>query len=199
LFRSIEIHPQILQLWRDVAARSMDETGADVMETPVATEIGLAGPDDIPHWMSLAEEVRSLFGPMSGFDTILMRKITKGQAYCARARGQGLPFVGGVLIGGAGQVHWIRWLAVCANHRRLGIGRLLVEAVICSTPEQSVLFVDTFPSGTPGALQAELLYQRCGFIPVALVNVDGQLRQRYRRHRSPQHAPSETPPPPHCR
>lgn len=182
-----------------MAARSMDETGADMTETLVAIEIGLAGPDDIPPWMSLAEDMVPLFGPMPSFEAVLKRKIAQSQAYCARASGQGLPFPGGALIGGAGQEYWIRWLAVCAKHRRLGIGRLLAEAVISSTPEQSVLFVDTSPSGTPGALEAELLYRRCGFIPVALVNVDGRLRQRYRRHRSPQHAPSETPAPPHSR
>lgn len=162
-------------------------------------EIDLAGPDDMSHWISLAEDLLPLFGPMPGFDGVLTRKIAQSQAYCARASGQGLPFLGGALIGGAGQEYWIRWLAVCAKHRRLGIGRLLAEAVISSTPEQSVLSVDTFPSGTPGALEAELLYRRCGFIPVALVNVDGQLRQRYSRHRSPRHAPSETLAPPHCR
>jgi GNAT superfamily N-acetyltransferase len=159
----------------------MHETVGDLMDMPVTIEIGLAGPDDIPHWMSLAEEVLSLFGPMPGFDTVLTRKIAKGQAYCARARGQGLPFLGGVLIGGAGEEHWIRWLAVCSAYRRLGIGRQLTEAVIAAISARSFLNVDTFAKGNPGAVEASHLYESCGFVPTGVVDVDGQVRQRYRR------------------
>jgi GNAT superfamily N-acetyltransferase len=131
--------------------------------------------------MLLAEEVVPLFGPMPNFDTILRRKIAKSQAYCARARGLGLPFLGGVLFGGAGEIHWIRWLAVLSTHRRLGIGRRLTEAVIAAIPAQSVLNVDTFAKGNPGAAEGGGLSVSCGFVPIDIVNVDGKARQRYRR------------------
>jgi GNAT superfamily N-acetyltransferase len=144
-------------------------------------EIDLAGPDDIPHWMSLAEEVLPLFGPMPGFGGVLKRKIAQSQAYCARASGQGLPFLGGVLIGGAGDEHWIRWLAVRSRYRRLGIGRKLMEAAISAVPPGSFLNVDTFAEGHPGGAQAGRLYESYGFVATELVNVGGQVRQRYRR------------------
>lgn len=144
-------------------------------------EIDLAGPDDISPWILLAEEMLPLFGPMPGFDGVLTRKIAQSQAYCARPSGQGLPFLGGVLIGGTGQEHWIRWLAVCSTHRRLGIGRLLTEAVIAAIPARSFLNVDTFTKGNPGAVEASHLYESCGFVPTGVVDVDGQFRQRYRR------------------
>ncbi len=144
-------------------------------------EIDLAGPDDIPPWMSLAEEMLPLFGPIPDFDGVLTRKIAQRQAYCARASGQGLQLLGGVLIGGTGQEHWIRWLAVCSTHRRLGIGRLLTEAVIAAIPARSFLNVDTFAKGNPGAVEASHLYESCGFVPTGVVDVDGQFRQRYRR------------------
>lgn len=144
-------------------------------------EIDMAEPYDIPHWMSLAEEVRPLFGPMPGLDGVLKRKIAQYQAYCARASGQGLPFLGGVLIGGAELEHWIRWLAVSPTHRRLGIGRLLIEAVIAAIPPGAFLNVDTFLKGAPGAAEASRLYESCGFVPTDVVAVHGQVRQRYRR------------------
>lgn len=144
-------------------------------------EISPACPADVPHWMSLTEEVRPLFGPMPGFDGVLTRKIAQNQAYCARATTHGLPFLGGVLIGGAGQEHWIRWLAVSSRYRRLGIGRELTEAAILALPPGSFLNVDTFAEGRLGALEAGRLYESCGFVPTELVSVGGELRQRYRR------------------
>lgn len=159
----------------------MDGAVSDLRGTPAEFQIGLAVPDDIPQWMSLAQEVLSLFGPMPGFETILMRKIAKSQAYCARASGQGSGVLGGILIGGAGAETWIRWLAVSSVYRRLGIGRELTKAAIAAVPQDSVLNVDTFPTGAPGALEAERLYRSCGFVPIGLVNVDGQVRQRYSR------------------
>lgn len=152
-----------------------------LIETSVAIEIDLAGPGDIPLWMSLAEEVLPLFGPMPGFDTVLKRKIAQSQAYCARASGQGLPFLGGVLIGGAGQEYWIRWLAVSPRHRRFGIGRKLTEAAIAAIPPPCFVNVDTFARGQPGAAEAGRLYESCGFVPTDVVDVEGQRRQRYRR------------------
>ena len=177
----------------------MDEVVRDLRGTPAELQIGLAVRDDIPQWMSLAEEVLSLFGPMPGFETILMRKIAKSQAYCARASGQDASLVGGVLIGGAGSENWIRWLAVSSGYRRLGIGRKLTEVVIAAVPRGSMLNVETFAEGSLGAVEAGRLYESCGFVPMGLVNVNGQVRQRYSRHCIPQHAPLETPVPPHCR
>lgn len=159
----------------------MDEQFGGLIETSVAIEIDLAGPGDISLWMSLAEEVLPLFGPMPGFDNVLQQKIAQKRAYCARATGQGLPFLGGVLIGGSGQEYWIRWLAVSSMYRRCGIGRLLTEAAIAATAPGSFLNVDTFAKGNPGAAEAGRLYESCGFVPTDVVEVAGQVRQRYRR------------------
>lgn len=144
-------------------------------------EIDLARPADVSPWMSLAEEMVPLFGPMAGFEAVLKRKIAQSQAYCARASGQGLSFLGGVLIGGAGKEYWIRWLAVSSGHRRFGIGRKLTEAAIAAIPSQCFVNVDTFAKGQPGAAEAGRLYESCSFAPTDVVDVEGQRRQRYRR------------------
>ncbi|WP_374591220.1 GNAT family N-acetyltransferase [Ciceribacter sp. RN22] len=75
---------------------------------------------------------------------------------------------------------WIRWLAVSAESRRKGLGRLLVATVIFKTPRNAVL-INTFAGGSPGANAAGGLYRACGFEPTELWEKDGVVRQRYVR------------------
>jgi GNAT superfamily N-acetyltransferase len=143
--------------------------------------ISLAQHDDVAPWLRLAEEVVPLFGPMPGFDNVLIRKIAQRQAYCARTDAGDGCFLGGVIIGGSGTEYAIRWLAVSSNFQRLGIGKLLVEAAISTTPPESTIHVDTFVAGSPGAGAARRLYECCGFIPADIWREGEVVRQRYVR------------------
>lgn len=141
-------------------------------------EISLAQRDDVAPWLRLAEEVVPLFGPMPGFDDILVRKIARRQAYCARAGAEDGCFLGGVIIGGNGMQYAIRWLAVSSRFQRLGIGKALVEAVVSTMPPDSTIQVDTFVAGSPGAGAARGLYEGCGFIPGCIWREGEVVRQR---------------------
>ncbi|WP_341365513.1 GNAT family N-acetyltransferase [Yoonia sp. BS5-3] len=144
-------------------------------------QIALAEIHDLPAWSTLASEVVPLFGPMPEFETILERKIEENRAYCAKIKGNGLKFAGGILLGGAGKKHWIRWLAVSAEFRQFGIGRLLVAAAMENTPQGSDLLVDTFAAGSSGGEAARQLYKSYGFEPIGFVEVEGMHRERFRR------------------
>lgn len=143
--------------------------------------ITLAEHNDIDPWMLLAEQVIPLFGPMPHFEAILGRKIAQKQAYCARIGTNNMTLIGGVLIGGTGREHWIRWLAVSSEYRRRGVGRTLVEKAISAVPANSPIYVDTFVGESAEADAANRFYQTCGFAPAEVWQVDDLLRQRYVR------------------
>ncbi|HDF2330362.1 TPA: GNAT family N-acetyltransferase [Morganella morganii] len=142
-------------------------------------QIALAEDHDVTPWLMLAEQVIPLFGPMPDFDVVLKRKVMQGQAFCARTATNGSNFAGGVLIGGKGNEHWIRWLAVLAEHRRLGVGGRLLEAAVAAIPACSTIYVDTFAKGNPGAGPANRLYQSYGFEAAGLWKTGTVTRQRY--------------------
>lgn len=144
-------------------------------------EISLAQSNDVAPWLRLAEEVMPLFGPMPGFDDILVRKIAQRQAYCARANAEDGCFLGGVIIGGSGTEYAIRWLAVSSNFQRQGIGKALVEALLSTIPPKSTIQVDTFVAGSPGADAPRRLYEGCGFVPGCIWREGKVVRQRYFR------------------
>lgn len=142
--------------------------------------IGLAESNDIASWMTLTEQVVPLFGPMPDFEAILQRKISRRQAFCARSDSD-RAIAGGMLIGGTGSEFWIRWLAVSRDHRRCGIGRMLVKTAIANAPAKSIIYVDTFAERNFGAEAAASLYKNCGFEPAEIWRMDGAVRQRYVR------------------
>ncbi|MCB5203760.1 GNAT family N-acetyltransferase [Neorhizobium sp. T786] len=143
--------------------------------------ISLAQHDDIAPWLRLAEEVAPLFGPVPGFEEVLTRKISQRQAHCARRDAENSSFLGGVIVGGNGKEYAIRWLAVFCDFHRLGIGKLLLEAAISTTPPESSVYVDTFVAGSPGADAARRLYECCGFFPADIWREGDVVRQRYLR------------------
>ena len=142
-------------------------------------QIALAEDRNLKPWMMLARQVVPLFGPMPDFEAVLVRKIRQDQAFCARTANQSSLFIGGVLIGGRGNEHWIRWLAVLSEHRRHGVGRRLVETAIAAIPANSTIYVDTFAGGSPGAYAANRLYRDCGFEAAELWKTGTVVRQRY--------------------
>lgn len=144
-------------------------------------KINLARHDDVEPWLELAEEVVPLFGPMPGFDAVLIRKIAQQQAYCARTDNRNGGFIGGVILGGGGSVHAIRWLAVRLGFQRLGVGKSLVDAAIANIPARASIHVDTFVTGSPGAGPAMGFYESCGFIPRDIWTEGEVVRQRYVR------------------
>ncbi|MFK0162124.1 GNAT family N-acetyltransferase [Rhizobium sp. NPDC090279] len=143
-------------------------------------QIDLAAHTDIAPWLMLADEVVELFGPMPGFSAILERKIDQKRALCARIAG-GQSFAGGILLGGSGDVFWIRWLAVSREHRRHGIGRRLIEAAIARSPPHCFIYVDTFTEETVEGLEARRAYESCGFTPAEIWESDDMVRQRFIR------------------
>jgi len=142
--------------------------------------VSLAETNDIASWITLTEQVVPLFGPMPDFEAVLQRKISRQQAFCARSDSD-RAIAGGMLIGGTGCEFWIRWLAVSREHRRCGIGRMLVKTAIANAPPKSVVYVDTFVEGSAGAEAATRLYRNCGFKPTENWTRDGVTRQRYAR------------------
>lgn len=84
-----------------------------------------------------------------------------------------------MLIGGTGNEQWIRWLAVLSEHRRLGVGRRLVETAIAAAPANSTIYVNTFAERSPGAHAANRLYRNCGFEAAELWKTGTVIRQRY--------------------
>ena len=142
--------------------------------------VSLAETNDIASWITLTEQVVPLFGPMPDFEAVLQRKISRQQAFCARSDSD-RAIAGGMLIGGTGCEFWIRWLAVSREHRRCGIGRMLVKIAIANAPAKSVIYVDTFLEGDNGAEAAAGLYESCGFEPAGIWRTDDGVRQRYSR------------------
>ena len=145
------------------------------------TQIALAEKSHMPAWLSLASELEPLFGPMPDFEIVLKRKILRKQAYCALVESNGLHFAAGVLIGGSGNEHWIRWLGVYSQFRQSGVGSSLVEAVLQRIPPTSDVFVDTFVAGSPGGKAARHLYMSFGFKPVGPLEIEGQSRDRLKK------------------
>lgn len=144
-------------------------------------KVTLAEMRTVPAWLSLASKVEPLFGPMPNFDSVVERKILRKQAFYALVDNKSTSFAGGVLIGGSGNEHWIRWLAVCPDFRKVGVGRSLVEAALQRIPPSSDVFVDTFVAGSSGGEAARHLYKNFGFEPIGSVEIEGRPRDRFKR------------------
>ncbi len=125
---------------------------------------------DIPSWLAIVREVEPLFGPMARFDITLRTKIAEGAALCVRAADGAVE--GGVLLGGQGPEHWIRWLAVRHSARRRGTGSALLDAVLSRCPAPCTVSLATFGPDIAGGRPARRLYERFGFAAGAMLAGD---------------------------
>lgn len=128
-------------------------------------------PTDLDGWRDLAREVEDLFGaPMADDPTWnghLERAMARGDAWCVHD-------VSGRVVGAMWlspptdeRLH-IRWLAVCAETRRHGVGHALVEVALAEAHGRAVRVV-TFGTGHPAGTEADAarrLYGAMGFSPV---------------------------------
>jgi ribosomal protein S18 acetylase RimI-like enzyme len=138
----------------------------------------LANTADVASWLEIVREVEPLFGPMPDFKTMLLRKIDERAALCVRSRDP-VVVLGGILLGGSAPYGWIRWLAVRSSARGIGIGQCLVEGAVKRLPTSNAISVDTFREENMQGRPARRLYERLGFLPGPLVEIEGLPRQRY--------------------
>lgn len=138
----------------------------------------LATTADVASWLEIVREVKPLFGPMSDFKTTLLRKIDQRAALCVRS-GDLVVVLGGILLGGGTPYGWIRWLAVRSSARGIGIGQCLVEEAVKRLATSNTISVDTFREENMEGRPARRLYERLGFLPGPLVQIEGLPRQRY--------------------
>jgi GNAT superfamily N-acetyltransferase len=145
------------------------------MHASLATTAGVAS------WLEIVCEVEPLFRPMPDFETTLFRKINQRAALCVRSDNQHDPafVLGGILLGRAPPQVWIRWLAVRSSARGIGIGRCLVEEAIKQLAVSNRISVETFPEENIEGRPARRLYERLGFLPGPLTEIEGLPRQRY--------------------
>jgi ribosomal protein S18 acetylase RimI-like enzyme len=135
--------------------------------------------EDVASWLEIVREVEPLFGPMPGFESVLLRNIGRGTALCARdANGQVL---GGVLLRAPPDAR-ITWLAVRASARRRGVGRALVAEALRRCQPPCEVLVDTFGPDNAEGRAARGLYESFGFTPAECLpdGPEGGSRQRFR-------------------
>jgi ribosomal protein S18 acetylase RimI-like enzyme len=133
--------------------------------------VQVAQEQDIVGWLVLAAEVESLFGPLRddpAFRRALERNIARGTAFCVRAADgpPGTRLLGGLLFSPArpdeGE-HEIGWLAVSAECRRCGVGRLLVEHALGPVERPATIAVVTFAEESEAGQVAQRFYRSLGF------------------------------------
>ncbi|GLY13458.1 GNAT family N-acetyltransferase [Kineosporia rhizophila] len=133
---------------------------------------------DRPAWLRLAAEVEYLFGPLvgdPGFEAALSRNIDRGSALCVRTS-EGL--AGGLLLSAHHPLYRIGWLAVSQQHRKQGVGALLVRTAIGTlTRAPGAVEVTTFGPEHQGK-DASGFYERLGFQATGWVSDDG-MRESY--------------------
>ncbi|MFJ9440862.1 GNAT family N-acetyltransferase [Kitasatospora sp. NPDC101235] len=148
-------------------------------------------PADLPGFLALAAEVEHWFGPMvaePGFHRAVRSSTDRGLATVAEDD-RGL--LGGLLFGAGNAgperppVHHLHWLVVAGRARGTGVGRELVEDVLCRHVRgPATVEVVTFGPDHPGAVAsgARVFYERLGFTPAEAAGPgpEGGSRQVYR-------------------
>ena len=143
--------------------------------------VSLATTGDVASWLEIVRDVEPLFGPMPDFEATLFRKISQRIALCVRLDNQHYPAIvlGGILLGSTPTQGWLRWLAVRSSARGIGIGRCLVEEAMKQLAASKSISVETFREENIEGRPARRLYERLGFLPGPLTEINGQPRQRY--------------------
>ena len=122
---------------------------------------------DFMGWLTLAEEVENLFGPMVSkkeFHDSLKEKISEGQAFCAKLKSKksGAPLFGGIVI--SKKDNEIIWFAVSKEQRGKGLGEKLITYAIANLDQSRPISVITFDENIKEGLPARKLYLKHGFI-----------------------------------
>lgn len=143
--------------------------------------ISSASLGDVEPWLELAGQVESLFGPMPGFQQVLLRNIDRGTALVVRAADG--PLLGGLLFAQTTEALVINWLAVASDARRRGIGTSLVRAAVERAGDLGEVRVITFGEDVEGGWAGRELYESCGFVggPNVLAGPEGGSRQLFTR------------------
>lgn len=117
---------------------------------------------DVESWLELATQVESLFGPMPGFEQVLVRNIDRETTLVVR--GADGTVVGGLLFALTSDALLINWLAVAHSVRRRGIGASLVRAAVQRAGKGGEVRVITFGADVEGGRAGRDLYASCGFV-----------------------------------
>jgi len=123
----------------------------------------ISTPLDYPLWLSLAEEVEPLFGPMvedPQFQDGLKRALLGGYAICVMKK-EPASLLGGIIFDRL--ENEILWLAVRSANRKAGIGRLLLQEAINRLDAHRPIRVQTYDPSFPSGLPARKLYLDFGF------------------------------------
>ena len=145
-------------------------------------EIRLAENSDLSGWVQLVEPMRHLFPgletpeSMEGYARDIAGAISRQEALCAVENGT----ICGVLAFSRAE-NELAFLAVSAQHRRQGIARKLAERMFRELDSARPVKLITYRAGVPEGEAARSLYQRLGFCPGRLVEVDGSPAQEFLR------------------
>lgn len=134
---------------------------------------------DVPSWMEIVRQVEPLFGPMPDFREVLARNVARGTALLVRDDDGAV--IGGVLLSVKEDRCVIGWLAVRAESRGAGVGRVLLEAALGAMPGSVDVTVDTFGGDNLAGEPARHLYGRAGFFLAEVLppGPDGRSRERW--------------------
>ena len=142
-------------------------------------EIRLAENGDLFSWVQLVEPMRHLFPgletpeSMEGYARDIAEAISRQEALCAVENG--------TICGALAFSRAENDLAVSAQHRRQGIARKLAERMFRELDPTRPVKLITYREGVPEGEAARSLYQRLGFCPGRLVEVDGSPAQEFLR------------------
>jgi GNAT superfamily N-acetyltransferase len=147
--------------------------------TTVILRAETASDRDLSSWLELVEEVEPLFGPMPDFAAHAKRAAARGSALVVRDRDDRI--LGAALLSHRPATRTIHWLAVRADARRRGVGRVLIAAIKARWPPPGDIDVVTFGPDVIAGQAARALYESAGLRPAEMLPAgpDGGSRQRF--------------------
>lgn len=125
--------------------------------------IRLLRSSDYNTWLTLAQEVEPLFGPMVdsiAFQDAIKVCIQQGNAFgCENEAGQ---ITGIVAVDRTNNE--IVWLAVASYYRGHHYGAQLIQKAIEDLERQGAIYVQTFAKNVSSGIPARTIYERHGFV-----------------------------------